>query len=130
MTDSRLENKLGFDKIRRIISDRCMTEYAAGRVASEEFSTDAQEISRRLALTDEMRLIVMFEESFPANGYIDCIGFLEMLENPGANIDLACLGKLRTMLDTLRKITAFFNGTLGIFCECIILTGWISVLLL
>ena len=59
MTDSRLENKLGFDKIRRIISDRCMTEYAAGRVASEEFSTDAQEISRRLALTDEMRIIVM-----------------------------------------------------------------------
>ena len=110
MDTAKLESQLGFDRIRKIISDRCSTEYAAEKAAMEEFSNDAREIRRRLVLTDEMRLIVMFEESFPANGYIDCIGFLEMLENPGANIDLACLGKLRTMLDTLRKITAFFNG--------------------
>src|SRR5574344_425156 len=104
MTDSRLENKLGFDKIRRIISDRCMTEYAAGRVASEEFSTDAQEISRRLALTDEMRLIVMFEENFPTTGYIDGIPFLEPLQREGSSIDVLSLGKLKTLTDTTRRI--------------------------
>ncbi|MGM9740383.1 MAG: endonuclease MutS2, partial [Candidatus Cryptobacteroides sp.] len=108
MDTAKLESQLGFDRIRKIISDRCSTEYAAEKAAMEEFSTDVKEIRRRLVLTDEMRLIVMFEESFPANGYIDCIGFLEMLENPGANIDLVSLGKLRTMLETLRKITAFF----------------------
>ena len=108
MTDSRLENKLGFDKIRRIISDRCMTEYAAGRVASEEFSTDAQEISRRLALTDEMRLIVMFEENFPTTGYIDGIPFLEPLQREGSSIDVLSLGKLKTLTDTTRRILHFF----------------------
>ena len=108
MDTAKVESQLGFDRIRKMISDRCSTESAAEKAAMEEFSTDVKEIRRRLVLTDEMRLIVMFEESFPANGYIDCIGFLEMLENPGANIDLVSIGKLRTMLETLRKVTAFF----------------------
>lgn len=108
--NKRLEEKLGFDRVRKAISDRCSTEYAATIVDNEEFSTNPSEIKKRLQLTDEMRLIVMFEESFPASGYIDCTVFLKMLELSGSNIDLMSLGKLRTMLDTLRKITAFFSG--------------------
>ena len=110
MTEERIEATLGFDRIRKIISDRCSTEYATARTADEKFSTDTAEIRRRLLLTDEMRLIVMFEESFPSNGYIDCVGFLEILASSGANIDLVSLGKLRTMLETLRKISVFFGN--------------------
>ena len=110
-TDTRLESKLGFDRIRSMISDKCSTEYAVGRVADEVFSTDAKEISKRLALTDEMRLVMMFEESFPTNGYIDCLPFLKPLENTGYNIDLLSLGKLRTMVETVRRLTIFFLAT-------------------
>ena len=110
MPTDRIEHILGFDRIRKIISDRCSTEYAVERTAAETFSTNEKEIHRRLLLTDEMRLIVMFEESFPSNGYIDCVGFLQMLENSGANIDLTSLGKLRTMLETLRKVSMFFSN--------------------
>ena len=106
--DRRLESKLGFDKVRTMISDRCSTEYAVGRVAEETFSTDPKTIGLRLALTDEMRLIMMFEESFPTNGYIDCLDFLKPLANPGWNIDLGSLGKLRTMVETVRRLTIFF----------------------
>ena len=105
-----LETKLGFDRVRKAVSDRCSTEYAATRVEEEKFSSEPAEIRRRLALTDEMRLIVMFEDGFPMNGYIDCIHFLEILEAEGANIDLLSLGKLRTMLETLRKVALFFEG--------------------
>ena len=110
MPTDRIEHILGFDRIRKIISDRCSTEYAVERTAAETFSTNEKEIRRRLLLTDEMRLIVMFEESFPSNGYIDCVGFLQILENSGANIDLTSLGKLRTMLETLRKVSMFFSN--------------------
>ena len=108
MTDARLESKLGFDKIRKVISDRCLTDYAAGRVAEEAFSTDPDIIRRRLALTDEMRLILMFEDSFPTTGYIDAIPFLSSLEREGSCIDVLSLGKLKTVTDTLRRILHFF----------------------
>lgn len=106
--DIRLESKLGFDRIRKAISDRCSTEYGADRVEKEEFSIVPKEIRNRLLLTDEMRLIVMFEDAFPTNGYIDCVHFLTVLLNDGANIDLLSLGKLRTMSETLSKISSFF----------------------
>lgn len=110
MKDLTLEAKLGFDKIRKIISDRCLTDYAVERVAAEEFSTDASAISRRLKLTDEMRLIMMFEENFPTSGYIDAGPFLSSLEKPGSCIDVLSLGKLKTATDTIRRILHFFSN--------------------
>ena len=110
MKDATLEAKLGFDKIRKTISDRCMTDYAAEKVAGEEFSTDASIIGRRLKLTDEMRLVMMFEENFPSTGYIDAIPFLSALEKPGSCIDVLSLGKLKTATDTIRRILHFFGS--------------------
>ena len=110
MTHARLESKLGFDKIRKMIADRCLTDYAAGRVAEEGFSTDADIIRQRLALTDEMRLILMFEENFPTTGYIDAIPFLSALERDGSCIDVLCLGKLKTVTDTIRRVLHFFGS--------------------
>ena len=106
----RLEQKIGFDRIRQIISDRCSTLYAAERVATETFSTKEAQIRKRLLLTDEMRLIMMFEDGFPSGGFIDCIDFLKPLENTSSAIDLVSLRKLRTMLETLRKVTNFFES--------------------
>ena len=108
MSEQRLEAKLGFDKVREAVRARCSTEYAAGRVADEEFCTDGVEIRRRQLLTDEMRLILMFEENFPTAGYIDAIAFLEPI-GKNASIDLLSLGKLRTLLETLRKALHFFH---------------------
>ena len=108
--DTRLEQKIGFDRVRQIISDRCSTAYAAERTATETFSTNPSHIRKRLLLTDEMRLIMMFEDSFPSGGFIDCIDFLKPLERSSSAIDLISLRKLKTMLETLRKVTAFFEG--------------------
>jgi DNA mismatch repair protein MutS2 len=108
MTDTKLEAKLGFDRVRAAIAGRCCTDYATRRVEEEEFCTSGAEIRRRHLLADEMRLILMFEENFPTAGYIDAIPFLEPIGGH-ASIDLLSLGKLRTLLDTLRKALHFFH---------------------
>ncbi len=110
MIDTRLEAKLGFDKVRAIISDKCKTDYAAERVAQEEFSTSRSTIQKRLRITEEMRLVLLFEENFPTTGYIDGLPFLTPLQHEGSSIDTLGLAKLKTLLDTVRRITAFFGG--------------------
>ncbi|MBP5635616.1 MAG: hypothetical protein J6W83_04435, partial [Bacteroidales bacterium] len=65
MLDARLENKLGFDRIREAVANRCSTDYAAARVAAEEFCTAPERIRARLLPVDEMTLILMFEDAFP-----------------------------------------------------------------
>ena len=106
--DARLEAKLGFDKVREAISARCSTEYASERVQKEEFCTESREIHHRHLLTDEMRLILMFEDNFPTSGYIDALSFLEPIGQK-SSIDVLSLGKLRTLLETLRKALHFFH---------------------
>ena len=110
MNSERLEAKLGFDKVRQIITDKCRTDYAAARVASEQFSTSPGTIRKRLALTDEMRLILLFEENFPTAGYIDGAPFLEPLSSEGSSIDVLGIAKLKTLLDTVRRVTHFFSS--------------------
>ena len=104
-----LEQKIGFDKVREKISAKCATQYAARKVAAEQMSRDGAEIMFRLRLTDEMRLICLFEDSFPAGGYLDTKEFLLPLQGEGTTIDLPSLRLLRTSLDTLRRILAFFK---------------------
>ena len=110
MKDSRLEEKLGFNRIRTLIAGRCCTGYAVSRVEEEEFSTNASIIKQRLLLTDEMRLILMFEDTFPTTGYIDALDFLEPLLKEGTSLDVLSLGKLKTLLDTTRKVTNFLRS--------------------
>ena len=110
-----LEQKIGFDRIRRGIAERCSTQYAVDKVWDEEISRDAKEIDLRLQLTDEMRLISMFEDSFPSMGFIDTKPFLLPLNVPSTYIDLVSLSKLRISLDTdvYKRQAAYRSGNAG-----------------
>ncbi len=106
----KIESKLAFDKIRESIAARCSTGYGRDRACNEQVSDEPSEIERRLGLTDEMRVILMFEASFPTSGYPDCIPFLIPLRSSFSHIDLPSLVLLRGALDTLRRILNFFDG--------------------
>ena len=106
----KIEGKLGFDKLRSGVAVRCSTSYGRERAESEAVSVDPGEIGRRLGLADEMRVILMFEASFPTSGFGDCISFLVPLRSPFSHIDLPSLAMLRTSLETLRRILNFFSG--------------------
>lgn len=104
-----LEQKIGFDRIRSLIAARCSTEYAVRKVEDETVSCDRAQIQERLTLTDEMRLICMFEDSFPSGGYLDTKPFLIPLQAGNSSISLLNLRKLRTSQETLRGVLLFFR---------------------
>lgn len=107
--DFQLEKKLGFDKIRVSITDRCSTEYARNKAMTESFSSDMKDVLERLSKTDEMKTLLMFESSFPDSGYHDCISVLKSVESAFDYIDLESLRKLKESLDTIRRILNFFS---------------------
>ena len=105
----KIEDKLGFNKIKQSLTERCSTQYAKDRVFAERPSTEAAEVAHRLELTDEMRVITMFESSFPSRGYIDSIPFLKPLLRESAVLNKENLAKLRSFLETLGDILNFFK---------------------
>lgn len=106
----KIEQKLGFEKIRESVALRCSTNYAKERVAAERVSFNPPAIEKRLTLTDEMRLICMFENNFPSNGFIDSIDYLKPLEIESTTLSLENLNKLSVFMENLRGILNFFKG--------------------
>lgn len=107
----RVEQKLGFTKILDQLVDKCSTNYAKNRVREEQVSTNGSTIIRRLTLTHEMKLISMFEPSFPSTGYIDAIHFLKPLEVEFSAISLENLNKLNLFLENLKGVLSFFKNS-------------------
>ncbi|MCI2081800.1 MAG: Smr/MutS family protein [Bacteroidales bacterium] len=93
-----------------MISAECVTGYASCRCREEQISTNREEIARRLKLTDEMRLVCLFEDSFPSD-YTDTKPFLLPLKMPSSCIAKEDLVKLRTSLESVRKILNFFQNS-------------------
>ncbi len=105
------EKKVGFDIIREKIRLRCSTPYARQRAGSEEVSTNESTIMRRLELTDEMRVITMFETKFPQEGFTDCTEFLPKILAQNTCITLENLKSLSRLLQNHRQVVAFLQGT-------------------
>lgn len=110
---AKTEQKLGFGKIREQLAARCSTAYARSRVEEEKVSFHPQTIEKRLSLTDEMRTVCMFENSFPSAGFIDGIPFLKPLETPSAVLNAENLKKLQIFLEHLKGLLAFFSSKPG-----------------
>lgn len=105
---NRLEAKLGFNQVREAVAFRCQTARATQRAEEESFVSDRAQIEHRLKSTDEMRLIVMFEDQFPLSGYVE--PSIEYLQKEGSSIDVLNLAKLQTLLGTQRRIRNFFDN--------------------
>lgn len=107
----RLEQKIGFDKIRVMVESGCSTNAAKNMAAEFSFLTDLNEIQESLSQADEMRVIQMLESNFPNDGYVDTADFLKQLERDHYYLDTASLFRLRQSLEATGAITRFFKST-------------------
>ena len=110
-----LERKLGFDTVRETVLGKCATEGARRMVREATVMTDAEEIVGALKLTDEMRLICMFEDTFPGEGYVDMRPFLMPLTGELSCISLPNLVLLQRGLLTIRRMVTFFKASSGVY---------------
>ncbi|EKD30813.1 MAG: hypothetical protein ACD_77C00476G0016 [uncultured bacterium] len=108
---SRLEQKLGFDRIRSMIESRCSIVSAKNRALEAKFLTNTARISEMLSLTDEMRVIIMLESGFPDSGYVDTLTFIKQLELSSFYLDTASIYRLKLSLETIRAISNFFKNS-------------------
>ena len=64
------EQKIGFDDIRRLLKEKCLSSLGEGRVDEMNFSDSFNEIEERLNQTNEFVRIIQEEDSFPHNIFL------------------------------------------------------------
>ncbi len=58
---ANFEQRVGFDRIRQQIMEACSMQSSREMIASESFSRSEREVTERLELADQMRLVIMME---------------------------------------------------------------------
>lgn len=102
------EEKIGFDKIRGLICDRCLSSLGSERVVSMQFQTSFDTIDRLLHETEEFTHILQTEDNFPADYFFDIRSSLQRIRIEGTFLDETELFNLRRSLETIRHIVGFF----------------------
>lgn len=103
------EQKTGFDKIRLLISEKCLSPLGKERVEEMSFYKDYDTVCRRLDETDEFVRILHGDKEFPANYFFDVRYSLKRIRPEGTFLDEKELFDLKRSLQTIHDIVRFFK---------------------
>ena len=104
------ELKIGFDRIREYLTSACLSPAGIRKVEAMKVAFSADEVRRRLSLTEEFQQILQGGEQFPSENYNDPHAMLEKMRIEGSFPELEEVVALRGALDTIRRIIGFFRN--------------------
>ena len=102
-----LEDKLGFNKIRDLVAAECSNGLAVRMVQEMSFSNNYDRVVRELQQTEEFRQILVLENSFPVQDFIDLTDELTRLRVGNTVIELEALVDLKNSLHTIADCLRF-----------------------
>ena len=105
---SNYEQKIGFDQIRHLLRERCLSTLGKDKVEEMHFSHAADEVSHWLDEVEEFVRIIQEEDSFPNQYFFDVRPALHRASIVGMYMDEGELFDLRHSLDTINQIVRFF----------------------
>lgn len=102
-----IEDKLGFTKIRELLAAECTNALAERMVGEMAFSNSYDRVVRELQQTEEFRQILVLENSFPSQDFIDLTDELVRLRVGNTVIEQAALFDLKCSLHTINECLRF-----------------------
>ena len=103
------EEKVGFVRIRELVSVRCLCHLGVRKVDEIIFCTDFETVNRLISEVDEMKTICLMDDFFPVDNYIDSTPFLERIKHESTWLDEHEMFDLRKSLDSIKALLSFFK---------------------
>ena len=103
------EQKIGFDSIRMLLKEKCLSTLGEQRVEEMSFSNQYDDILSRLNEITEFIRIIQEEDSFPNQFFFDIRPSLHRVKVEGMYLDENELFDLKRSLETIRDIIKFLS---------------------
>lgn len=103
------EQKIGFDQIRSLLKEHCLSTLGQERVDETTFSDQLETIERQLNETMEFVRIIQEEDSFPEQYFFDVRPSLRRIRVEGMYLDELEVFDLRRSLETINSIVRFLH---------------------
>jgi DNA mismatch repair protein MutS2 len=104
-----IEQKLGFDKIRELLKDACISTLGQQFVDKMRFSDNYDIIDKLIRQTAEFKDIVQYEPAFPSSNYLDANPQLSKAAIEGAFLTEGEAFEVKLSLRTIHECIRFFS---------------------
>ena len=108
---NNFEHKLGFDEIRRLLKERCLSTLGKEKVDEIAFSTDADVINEWLAQVREFRRLQEEKDDFPMQYFFDVRQAIMRIRLENTHLEEDEVWDLRRSLETITNIVKYLNDT-------------------
>ncbi len=105
------ETKIGFDEVRGLLKQQCLSTLGKEMVDKIGFSTQAATIREWLRQVSEFRSILQLAEPMPMQFFFDVRESVSRLRLEGTHLEESELFDLRRSLDTINGIVRFLRQT-------------------
>ncbi|MDX2188307.1 MAG: Smr/MutS family protein [Bacteroidota bacterium] len=106
---SNFEFKIGFDKIKELLSEKCTSVLGRQYVEKIRFSTDSKLIAKLIGQTHEFAQFITEGENFPNSNFIDVNQHLEHAKIIGSVLPEDAFRDLKLSLQTINQCVLFIN---------------------
>ena len=106
---NNFEHKLGFDEIRRLLKERCLSTLGKEKVDEIAFSTDCHEINEWLNQVREFRRLKEEKDDFPMQFFFDVREAVTRIRMEGTHLEEDEVWDLRRSLETIANIVRYLN---------------------
>lgn len=103
------EHKIGFDQIRTLLANKCISSLGEERVHEMTFSDEFTVVESQLNLITEFIRIIQEEDQFPDQYFFDVRQSLMRIKIEGMYLDEQELFDLRRSLETINNIVRFLH---------------------
>ncbi len=107
---NNFEQKIGFNEIRTLLHEHCLSTLGREQVDSMEFSTDTAQVNRWLAEVREFRRIQEGAEAFPLDNVFDVRASVARIRLEGTYMEESELFDLKRSLETIIAIVKFLSA--------------------
>jgi len=104
------ESKIGFDRIRSLLVERCLSPMGIEKVESIRFIDDSDRLTQMLSATYEFQQLLLLEDFFPSEHYYQISGCLNKIRIEGTFPDVQEVFDLKRTLETVKSILGFFKS--------------------
>lgn len=104
------ENKIGFDRIRALLREKCLSPMGLEKVDNLKLIDDYEKLSRILSATFEFQEILTFEDFFPSENYYKISYCLNKIRIEGTFPEVQEVFDLKRSLETVKTILNFFRS--------------------
>ncbi|MCF2443113.1 endonuclease MutS2 [Dyadobacter sp. CY345] len=105
-----IEQKLGFDKLRELLKEACISPLGRSYVEKIRFSDNFGMVEKLVSQTAEMKKVMEIGEDFPSQNYLDATPFLKRAAIEGMLLTLEEFSDLKASLQTIRLCLRFFEN--------------------